>query len=162
MDLRDDITEAINGTKIDGFEFARLTEYSGILDRIASRFLKKGTKDLDCVWMWNEFNEPVSSIQPDDPIGVLRSQLKNEEKYWFLASDESGKYWVAKSTKEALIKIIEEMYCFEYYISNLKMDWIVCENHHGVIIQSGANGIIESEQGDSHNSRGSASSIVRS
>ena len=136
MNLRDDITKAVGEARIDGFSFVRLTKWEGILHRIAERFLKRGVRDLESVWLWNEFREVASSSQPSDQLGHLREQIGPAEVYWFIASDENGKYWVADATGSAIVRTVEEMDAFEYYVVDRHLDWLLCENHHGIFIKA--------------------------
>ena len=136
MNLRDDITQAVGEARIEGFSFVRLTKWEGILHRIAERFLKRGVHDLESVWLWNEFREVVSSSQPADSLGYLREQVEPSGAYWFIASDEHGKYWLADATGSAIVRTVEEMYAFEYYVAERHLEWLLCENHHGVFIKA--------------------------
>lgn len=147
MTLRDDITQAVGEAQVEGFSFVRLTQWESILDQIAERFLKRGGRDLESVWIWNEFREVVSSTQPANPIGYLRGQIESAADYWFIASDEHGKYWIADATGEAIVRTIEEMYCFEYYVVDRHLDWILCENHHGIFIKARSAKTPSGEQG---------------
>jgi len=138
MNLRDDITRAINEARIEGFAFVRLTQWEAVLHRIAERFLKRGVRDLVYVWMAEEFRNVVSAMHPSDPLGHLREQLEPDRDYWFLASDQHGKYWVADATGSGIMRVIGEMYGFEYYVVDRHLEWILCENHHGVFIKAAA------------------------
>jgi len=135
MTLRDDITRAVHEAGIEGFAFVRLNKWESLLHRIAERFLKRGVRDLEWVWMSVRFANEVSSSQPADPLNYLREQLEPASEYWFIASDEHGKYWIADATGAAIVQTLGEMYCFEYYVVDRHLTWILCENHHGVFIK---------------------------
>jgi hypothetical protein len=136
MGLRDDITHAVGEAQIEGFSFVRLTKWEGLLHRVAERFLQRGVRDLESVWMWNEFRQVVSTSQPADPLGYLQEQVELASVYWFIASDQHGKYWVAEATGSAIVRVVSEMYGFEYYVVERHLDWIFCENHHGIFIKA--------------------------
>jgi hypothetical protein len=136
MNLRDDITQAVGEAGIEGFSFVRLTKWETILNQIAERFLNRGVRDLESIWLWNSFREVVSSSQPEDPIGYLRQQIEPAEVYWFIASDENGKYWVADATGTAIVWTVKEMYGFEYYVVDRHLKWLLCENHHSIFIKA--------------------------
>ncbi len=110
--------------------------YEQILNRIADRFLVQGRMDLSCVWLWEHFRNPKFKSTDADSSYDLAEGLSLNESYWFLASEEDGKYWVAESTGKAIIKIVNVMYPFEYYVVERNFGWILCENHHGVFIKS--------------------------
>lgn len=138
MDLRDDITEAIRDRTDIDFTFVRLNRYEAVLDRFAERFLVHGRRDLKLIWLWSSLRHQVSSSQPDDIFTTLTERLSPSERYWFIASDEASKYWVAEASGTGIVETISEMYGFEYYISDLSMTWMLCENHHGVLIEASA------------------------
>lgn len=134
MNLRDSINEVLQKASITDFNFVRLTKWEGVLDQMAERFLKNGSRGLGSIWLWESFKEPVTVAQPTDPLGYLNEQLDQRIYYWFLASEENGKYWVAEATGKAIIRVIEDMYGFEYYVANQEMEWIFCENHHSAFV----------------------------
>ena len=136
MALRDAITKAIQDESISDFHFVRLTKWEDILNRIANRFLRNGNPDLNSIWLWETFRGPLKTEQPSDPMQWLQDYLDSSENYWFIATEEDGKYWIAEATGTAIIRLIEEMYAFEYYVVDRQMNWILCENHHSVFICS--------------------------
>jgi hypothetical protein len=145
MTLRDDINAALKEAGISNFHFVRSTAYEELLNRIAEHFLLRGPADLEHIWLWERFREPMLSHHPNDAIQYLENRLPRDRSYWFLASEENGKYWVADTTGADLLRTLKGTYCFEYYIVERKLGWILCENHHGVLIQTGAGGILEAE-----------------
>ncbi len=136
MSLRDDINEAIKGLANLKFDFVSLHRYQDILDQVAERFLNRGKRDLNKIWLWNEFRNETGSSQPEDVISELAVLLEPQTSYWFIASDENGKYWVAESNGISIVTVLKEMYGFEYYILDRHMTWILCENHHGMLIEA--------------------------
>lgn len=138
MTLRDDIISAITAVPTGEFQFVSLHRYQTILDQIADSFLLKGRMDLPHVWLWERLRNEVSSSHPPDAIEALGLRLQMDERYWFLASDEQGKYWVADATGSGILTALREMYCFEYYVVDRHMNWLICENHHGILIEARA------------------------
>jgi len=137
MSLRSDINKAIREGSILGVSFVHMHKYQWVLERLAQENLKKGTQSLNKVWLWEEFNEPYESFEYDDSISKLETVLSKSEEFWFVASDEGGKYWVLKGTGEGVVSLLKNMYFFEYYIINNEFDWLLCENHHGLVIAKG-------------------------
>ena len=146
MTLRDDINDAVKSCGISDFEFLRLTKYEALLNKIASQFLAHGKPDLEYIWLWEHFKEPIAKASEQDPFIFLESRLPLNQQFWFIASDEDGKYWVACGKAKSILTVLKEMYLFEYYIIDNKFNWILCENHHGLLIQSGIGGPIGTEQ----------------
>jgi hypothetical protein len=138
MTLRDDIAAASAAAPETDFHFVRVHRFKPILERIAERFLRGGKQDLRFVWLWERFRHQTASSHPSDALGVLESRLQQEERYWFLASDEHGKYWVADASGRGVLGALRAMYHFEYYVVDRHMNWLICENHHRMLIEAAA------------------------
>lgn len=136
--LRDDLNEAMRSEKIEGIEFLRMNDWQWVLEKLANEFLSEGKKSLDRIWLWDSIKEPYSTNQLENTLVELKSILNDFEYYWFIASDEDGKYWVLDGTGKAIITLLSEMRCFEYYIVDKKFSWLICENHHDVMVFKGA------------------------
>jgi hypothetical protein len=136
--LRDAINGVLNAHPEIEFRFCRLGRHEAVLDAIGERFLTRGRQDLNQVWLHECFHDIRDTSQPPDIFVELRKRLDDEEQYWFLASEENGKYWVAEGKGAAIIRVIGEMFCFEYYIIDRQMTWILCENHHNMLIEARA------------------------
>lgn len=137
--LRDELNQVIKSENISAISFVRLNEWQWVLNKIANTFLVHGEKDLEKIWLWESFKEPYTSFQPENSISELRSLLKTTEKYFFIASDEDGKYWVMEGTGNSIVCLVSNGFCFEYYITNKSISWLLCENHHGVMVQASSN-----------------------
>jgi hypothetical protein len=48
-----------------------------------------------------------------------------------------GNFWLYESRINPVCAVLSECPAFEYYILPRKMDWLLCENHHNLIIGSG-------------------------
>lgn len=135
--LRDELNEIISSEKIQGLEFVRMNEWQWIMDKLANNFLSHGKKSLDRIWLWDSIREPYTSYQPKDGVEEMSSFLSETDSYWFIASDEDGKYWVLRGTGKSIVSALSETRYFEYYITNKEITWLICENHHGVIVLKG-------------------------
>ncbi len=137
-DLRDAINGVLKERPEIEFRFCRLGLYEAILDSIAERFLNRGRHDRDKTWWWDCLANKTESSAPTDVFAELRKRLHPEEAYWFVASEEDGKYWLAEATGAAIPEVLGEMHGFEYYIIDRKMSWLLCENHHDTLIEARA------------------------
>ena len=144
--LRDELNEVISSENIENLEFLRMNDWQWIMDKVANEFLTHGKQSLEKIWLWDSIKEPYTSYQPEDGMEELKSILKQKGAYWFIASDENGKYWILEGTGEAIISALSETRHFEYCITNKEISWLICENHHGVMILKG---LIESERSNS-------------
>ena len=136
--LRDELNSIICSEEIKGINFVRLNQWQWILEKIANTFLSHGKLSIKRVWLWDSLKEPYESYQPDDALSELGGLLNASESYWFIASDEAGKYWVLEGTGSAVITLLEKSRCFEYYVTNKEISWLICENHHNVMIIKGS------------------------
>lgn len=137
--LRDKINQIINSENIQGISFVRMNEWQWVLSRIASVFLVRGENDLERACLWGSFKEPYTSFQPKDPITELKSLLNTTDRYFFIASEENGKYWVMEGDGTSIASLISNSFYFEYYIADKSISWLLCENHHGVMVQLKSN-----------------------
>lgn len=64
--------------------------------------------------------------------------MLSDERYWFIASDEHGKYWMAEANGVGILTVLRKTYYFEYFVVNGHMTWLICENHHGVLVEASA------------------------
>jgi hypothetical protein len=134
--LRDRINDVLNEHPEIEFRFCGLGRYEAVLDGIAECFLSRGRHDPARVWMWDSFENIQESFVPGDVFAELRKRLHSEEIYWFIASEEDGKYWVAEASGAAIPELLGETHAFEYYIIDRKMTWLLCKNHHDTLIEA--------------------------
>ncbi len=135
--IRDELNRIINAEGLKDIEFVRMNKWRWIIDKLADEFLSQGKQSLKRIWLWDSIKEPCLTYQPEDGLEELKSLLDQSEFYWFIASDEDGKYWVLEGTGKAIVRVLSETRYFEYYITNKKFSWVVCENHHGVMVLKG-------------------------
>jgi len=140
--LRDDIQKAKKEISLNENLLKEVShlEYEEILKKINSKFLTTNKYD-DKIWWWQSYKDLKSyaiHFKKGLAFEILDKLLPNKEiKYWFIASEENGKYWLYESGIETIKTIIGEMYGFEYYIVDKKYNWILCENHHDILIALG-------------------------
>jgi hypothetical protein len=140
--LRTDIAAVIKDNKDPGVFIKEVSylDYDGVLDRINTEFLTTN-KYGDASWWWTVYKkltEYCIHFRNGNGFEALTElfPLKGE-KYWFIASEENGKYWLYEATIESIQWLIANMYGFEYYIVDKKYKWILCENHHDILIGLG-------------------------
>ena len=135
--LRDELNKVISTEDIKGLTFLRISEWQWITNKLAENFLPKGKQSLERIWLWDSIKEPYTSYQPEDGVLELKTIFSESGSYWFIASEEDGKYWVLEGTGRAIITTLSETRYFEYYITNKEITWLICENHHGIMILKG-------------------------
>jgi hypothetical protein len=144
LDSRAEIEEAVQelGLLPSDFRALGVYEYENILISIIDRFTTLGRKGVNEIWLWNSFKEPRSSMQLDYPTAVLREFVPLEETVWFVAEDwnrhkRHGNYWLYEGKITAIVDLLGEMHGFEYYVVSKKFEWLLCENHHGILMAVG-------------------------
>lgn len=91
-------------------------------------------------WWWEAFREPIASKVFDD--GGFRHLEKlvpdKDEQCWFVVEDDDGPcYPVWESSPVDAAAVIGECFAFEYYIVSKAKRWLICENHHNLVIGVG-------------------------
>lgn len=143
MTTRDLLT---NASKALGLEQqVRLVEphrYQGILERIISVRTSLPKSAAKALWWWESLREPVATIQPTAPLQALRLIVPRGEVVWFVIEEitnakKQSNFWLYESTVDAICAVLGELPHVEYYVVSKKCDWLICENHHGLLIASG-------------------------
>jgi len=140
--LREEILKIKKEHSIGDNSFKEVShlDYGKILKKINSKFLTTKKYD-DSIWWWQSYKNLkryAIHFKEGFAFEILNKILpKEEEKYWFIASEENGKYWLYESNIKTIQFVIGEMFGFEYYIISKKYNWILCENHHDILIGLG-------------------------
>lgn len=96
----------------------------------------------DRVWWWEDFKSPAVSLELETGDGWRH--LENlvpdpDELLWLIAEDEQFPHYpVFETTTSVASKVLGQCYAFEYYLIPKNLGWIVCENHHNVLLGVGA------------------------
>lgn len=143
-DFRVDIEEAVKALNLPPSDFRLVSfhEYEPILMSILDRFTTLGKKGLNDHRWSDSFKEPSCSVYLEDTPGVLKELIPPQEDVWFVIEDwkgtkRQGKFWLYEGKISAIIEVIREMHSFEYYIVSKKFEWLLGEDHHGVLIGVG-------------------------
>ncbi len=73
---------------------------------------------------------------------IVEPLLASEETVWFVAEDErgtkqNGNFWLYEGKIKPIVSLLGEMIAFEYYLVPKKLDWLLCETHHDVLVGVG-------------------------
>jgi len=118
-------------------------QYEKILERFFVRFT--GKKDLsNYTFPDNQFSiEQKFSIQPkrfELLLKALDQNLAKKSRFYFIGIESTirkTKFWLYEGNLESIIKIIENSYTFEFFILEKKMNWVIGEDHSGIIFGFG-------------------------
>lgn len=147
-DFRIEIDEAVKtlGIPAEDFKPANLYRYEDILVSIMDKFTTLGKLGLMKCWPWTDFKEPGFSFAPPEPLDHLEEIIapisSPEETFWFIVEDEPGtkindNFWLYEGKLKAIVTVLRESYDFEYYIVDKRLNWLLCETHHDVLIGVG-------------------------
>jgi hypothetical protein len=115
--------------------------FRAILERILAERTNLTSDGISALWWWEALKPPVAHSTPTEPISFIKGLLPADEPVWFVAEEAGektvGNFWLYDSTVSAVCAVLQECPAFEYYLVAKKMNWLICENHHGQVIASG-------------------------
>jgi hypothetical protein len=134
---RDEINAAIRSLGLSPTIFRALSdaEAQAIFQSALTHFV--GGDDRR--WWWEAFTDSSISRQVDDGWRFLTTLVPEPEKsVWFIAEDDQSAFYpVYDATPIAASQVIGECVGFEYYLVAKDMSWLLCENHHDMLIGVG-------------------------
>ncbi|MET3195743.1 DUF6756 family protein [Gottfriedia sp. OAE603] len=111
--------------------------WENITQKFKQTFIKKPHYTFQVSWYWQFLKNDSYSLHfiNDDAYKHLHKLIDENEKIFFMVEENSAKpkFWVYEGNIKMIQKVIEESFAFEYYIFSKKFDWLICENHHGVL-----------------------------
>ena len=134
--------EIKRATKALGFSPERfrrlpLEEASRVYQSALRHFIPKGQPR----WWWEHFPEStgVHFIDGDGWQYLTEFVPDADEPVWFIADDfVAPEYSVWEATVGDIRAVVAECYGFEFYVIQQKFRWLVCQNHHHVVVAVGA------------------------
>jgi hypothetical protein len=115
------------------------TDWHKLEERIYQSFCRIDGKSRP-IWLWERFKSETHSLQLTVPAHtILHRLVPIDEVMWLMAYDCSDFYFY-EGKITAIERIISELtYVMdEYYLISKKLEWLLCENHHDVLIGTGA------------------------
>ena len=139
--FRDEINEIKRNLQLhdENFRLVRLTKYQQILHSILNKFTSLKISQIN-KWWWDSFLEPIYYFHPENIFNTLVLLIDDKESVWLVIDDESKKfehYWLYEGNIYAIVTVLKELPFGEYYIVSKKLEWILCENHHNILIGCG-------------------------
>jgi len=111
-------------------------EASGVYEAALRHYVPEGSPK----WWWEHF--PVSTgvhFEAGDGWRQLSRLVPNpDERVWLIAEDEGlPGYSVWTARVRDIAAVLGECPAFEYYLVQPEFRWLLCENHHNVLIAVG-------------------------
>lgn len=139
--LRADIATKKKELTIADDEFHPIMEWQIVEDKIEEYFLYKRSNSVKRSWLWNDLKSESYAVRCSrDPYNKLSLLVDEKELVYFLVSEtinELTKYWYYEGRIESIMLILGESGINEYYLVSKKYKWLLCYNHHDVLIGCG-------------------------
>jgi hypothetical protein len=143
-DLRKEIETIRKDFSLTDIQFRPLglSEWQGIEDKIYQTFCKLTHYKSRPVWLWENFKLDTFSVSTEHkPYHYLDKLIDDTETVWFFVNEtvnEADKFWFYQGQVKPIETIIAEAcYIDEFYLVSKKYDWLICINHHDVLIATG-------------------------
>lgn len=119
-----------------------LNDWQEIEEKIYQTFCKLTHYKSRPIWLWEHFKLDTFSITIEqNPYIYLNKLIDDNETVWFFVNEtvnETDKYWFYQGQVKYIQTIIAEaFYIDEFYLVSKKYDWLICINHHDVLIATG-------------------------
>jgi hypothetical protein len=143
MDIRDQIAALIKTLGLDEqIALVRPYEYLAILERIIAERTLLNKNAVSALWWWESLRAPVAYAPSEaaEIADTLRMLAAPGAAVWFVVEadrKEHGNFWLYEGSIEAVCALLPEMPMCEFYVVSRKMDWLICENHHDMLIVNG-------------------------
>ena len=132
------VEEAITAHALQNIERLPNDPASAAIEKAREAFLEESG---DVCWWWEHFRKdlPTASFRDPSDAGFLLLPVicPEQRSYLFVTDDKFPPWPVFVGETGALTAVIGQCHSFEYLVVDPAMKWIVCENHHGVVIAIG-------------------------
>lgn len=137
-EVKDEVEEAIRSLGFSEKDIVLLDDKVG--EKVFKDCLNYFVKSGDRRWWWEDFRQPFFLFKDfDKPFEHLDKIMPGTEgKVWLIVEDDSEPFYPVYDVKPSIIgQIIAECFAFEYYIIDKNNEWLLCENHHNMLIGIG-------------------------
>lgn len=126
-------------------EIKKVALDSGIsIKELSSEQVKKIKNDIsrkyiqlqDKVFLWDSFKEPA--VIADSNGWEKICTFIGEKNCLMFFDDIEDKSVITIGNGTELYKLLNEMFGFEFYITNFETDYLICFNHHDCLLGCGA------------------------
>lgn len=126
----------------DEFRPLGLGEWEGVEEKIHQAFCKVTHHRSRMTWLWEHFKHDTFAVTTTrSPYLYLDRLVPAGETIWFFVNEtinESEKFWLYQGQVGAIQTVIGEACLLdEIYLASKHYTWILCINHHDVLIASG-------------------------
>lgn len=125
--------QILDASKLLNIEVKQL-EYNAkksVIINIANKYIKNDIKYP----LWDKLNDSMAELDEKAWEWVEDFVGNDNVIIFFNPNDEKGAY-LLDSGKD-LVSILGEMYNIEFYLTNQETSYLICYNHHDVLLASG-------------------------
>jgi hypothetical protein len=111
-------------------------EAEGLFKEIDARFVEGARRR----WIWESFRLPHASRRFEDDKAFARLPLlvpSVAERLLFFPRSDADATCAYEGTIDTIVAVIGDCAAFEYCIVPPGLEWLLCENHHGVLMAIG-------------------------
>lgn len=144
-DLRAEISKTIANKRISETDFRPLSihdNWKQIEEKIYHTFCKLTHPTQRPLWLWTDFKLDTFSVSNlnERPELYLDKLVDKNETVWYVVNEtinEGDKFWFYEGKIKSIQTIIDETWFDELYIVSKKYEWLICINHHDILIATG-------------------------
>ena len=134
----DEIKKATESLGFSPARFRRLPpeEAKQVYESALRHFVPRGQPR----WWWEHFPTSTGVHFTDGGGWLLPTELApdTDERVWFIAEDfVPPEYSVWEANVHDIQAVIAEGANFEFYVIQQQFHWLICENHHDVVVAVG-------------------------
>jgi hypothetical protein len=123
------------------FQPVGLSQWQEIEEKIYHTFCKLAYPAHRPGWLWEFFRQDTFGGSFHYPFEQLSRLVNSSEKVWLFINEtvtEREKFWFYEGYIKAIeLVLAESLYIDEAYIASKKYEWLICINHHDVLIATG-------------------------
>jgi len=139
--LRQNIEVIVKELNIPREDFQPLGIYDDweqIEQKIYDKFCDVNYPNNKPVWLWEHFKLKTTSLPLEARFNLLEKLVEPKEDVWFFVNGDKDKFWFYHGNIGAILKVIlESSYIDELYLASKKYEWLICINHHDVLVATG-------------------------
>lgn len=124
------------------FRPLELNDWKEIENKIYQTFCNLTNYKSRPVWLWEHFKLDTFSVSTKGkPFLYLDKLIDDTETVYFFVNEtvnEADKFWFYQGQVKPIQTIIAEAcYIDELYLVSKKYEWLLCFNHHDILIATG-------------------------
>jgi len=144
-DLRSEISKTIADKGLLETDFRPLSiheNWKQIEEQIYQTFCTLKHPTQRPVWLWTDLKLDTFSLSilHDRPELYLDKLVDKTETVWYIVNEtinEGQKFWFYEGKIKSIQTIIDETWFDELYVVSKKYEWLICINHHYLLIATG-------------------------